>query len=389
MDAELSALSPLPAEEFAAFSRTVSTIYDAALDPDDWTSATAAINDFLKVPQTAIVFADHQNQSFAHHYQTGWSPDLINAMMARGFEWALQTGMASWPVGEVRHIDDLFSRQEFEASRFYREVLKPFRQNDFMGMIGLQEGSRVATVSVASTDERGLIPRRSIELLRFLSPHICRSIKIGTALGLTTLRSNATESVIDGLSVGVVLVNAESKVVYTNKAARELLTPGRVARIASSRLRAEAPDINEKLSTAIAACAASNTATDQATISISLPGGEDSLVATILPISSGERYNVMKPFAAAAAVFLQKPAAKMQAPMAALQELYGLTPAELKIATAMIAGQAVGDIADLLGITDATVRTHLKSMFHKTGVHRQAELMQLFGRAMSPLRPAD
>lgn len=56
---------------------------------------------------------------------------------------------------------------------------------------------------------------------------------------------------------------------------------------------------------------------------------------------------------------------------------YGLTQAEGDIAAAFALGASLGEIAERRCNSVHTVRTHLKSIFSKTGTHRQSQLVAL------------
>jgi DNA-binding CsgD family transcriptional regulator len=58
-----------------------------------------------------------------------------------------------------------------------------------------------------------------------------------------------------------------------------------------------------------------------------------------------------------------------------IQGLFDLTPAEARIAHGIAAGKTVDDLAREAGLAVGTVRQQLKSVFSKTGVSRQAELV--------------
>jgi DNA-binding CsgD family transcriptional regulator len=72
------------------------------------------------------------------------------------------------------------------------------------------------------------------------------------------------------------------------------------------------------------------------------------------------------------------PVTRQQAPQVELIEaLFDLTPTEARIAGAVVAGKSVATIARAHGVTQNAVRMHLKSVFAKTGLGRQAELVSL------------
>ena len=62
---------------------------------------------------------------------------------------------------------------------------------------------------------------------------------------------------------------------------------------------------------------------------------------------------------------------------AAFARRFNLTPAQVKVALHVAAQGSVAEYAEKTGISEATVRTHLKAIFAKTGVSRQAELARL------------
>lgn len=68
-----------------------------------------------------------------------------------------------------------------------------------------------------------------------------------------------------------------------------------------------------------------------------------------------------------------------------LQQVYGLTPAEARLAMLILDGQAPGDAAISLKVSVTTIRTQLSAILKKTGARKQAELV----RHLSPLMVLD
>jgi DNA-binding CsgD family transcriptional regulator len=58
-----------------------------------------------------------------------------------------------------------------------------------------------------------------------------------------------------------------------------------------------------------------------------------------------------------------------------IQSLFDLTPAEARVARGIAVGKTVNELAQEAGLAAATVRNQLKSVFSKTGVSRQADLV--------------
>jgi len=62
-----------------------------------------------------------------------------------------------------------------------------------------------------------------------------------------------------------------------------------------------------------------------------------------------------------------------------------LTPREREIVSALATGQRVGSIAERLGVSEHTVRNHLKAVYRKLDVHSQVELLSRW-RTQAPAR---
>ena len=71
-------------------------------------------------------------------------------------------------------------------------------------------------------------------------------------------------------------------------------------------------------------------------------------------------------------VFVTDPERDISADAGQLEQLLELTPAEARLARTLAQGQTESAAVSL-----NTVRTHLKSIFSKTGVSRQSDLVRL------------
>jgi len=64
--------------------------------------------------------------------------------------------------------------------------------------------------------------------------------------------------------------------------------------------------------------------------------------------------------------------------------LYGLTPREVCVLMLLLQGAGPEEAAASMGVAVTTVRSHLNSLFAKTGTSRQAELVQ---KALASIPP--
>ena len=109
-------------------------------------------------------------------------------------------------------------------------------------------------------------------------------------------------------------------------------------------------------------------------------------LAHILPLTSGARRKAGVGYAAVAAVFVRKVQLETPAAPEVMAKSYGLTPSELRVLLAVFESGSVADIADTLGIAEATAKTHLHRLFAKTRTKRQADLVKLVAGFIEPGR---
>lgn len=75
-------------------------------------------------------------------------------------------------------------------------------------------------------------------------------------------------------------------------------------------------------------------------------------------------------------VLLARPARRRDLWVSSLsRKVFGLTEAESIVASYLVAGKSVAEIAKLCGITVGTARSHLKRIFDKSGARSQAEVV--------------
>jgi DNA-binding CsgD family transcriptional regulator len=97
-------------------------------------------------------------------------------------------------------------------------------------------------------------------------------------------------------------------------------------------------------------------------------------IVHVIPVRGAEN----DVFAAASCMLVIAAVARSEIASAGLiQDLFDLTPAEARVARGIAAGKTVHDLAEEAGLATGTVRQQLKSVFSKTGVSRQADLVGL------------
>ena len=121
-------------------------------------------------------------------------------------------------------------------------------------------------------------------------------------------------------------------------------------------------------------------------VALPLAGSDgEHYVAHVLLLTAGARRRTGIGYRAVAAVFVQKASLDMPSPQDAIAKFYKLTPTEQRVLFAIVEIGGVPEVAEAMGISASTVKTHLRRLFAKTGTDRQADLVKLVAGYVNPL----
>ncbi|WP_233890123.1 helix-turn-helix transcriptional regulator [Paraburkholderia flagellata] len=115
-------------------------------------------------------------------------------------------------------------------------------------------------------------------------------------------------------------------------------------------------------------------------MSVDRPSRKRAWQVLVTPAHRGTSWATLTGRHEAAVVLVIDPEAEEASVSEVLQALYGLTPAETRVAVTIGRGQGLIATADELGVCLSTARTHLRQVFVKTDTRRQAELVRLLDR---------
>jgi DNA-binding CsgD family transcriptional regulator len=152
----------------------------------------------------------------------------------------------------------------------------------------------------------------------------------------------------------------------------------KVLRAPDGRLTAADPIADQALLDIFTAAESGDAALGRRGVAVPLKARDDErYVAHVLPLTSGARRKAGISYSAAAVIFVRKAALDLPSPPVAVAQEFRLTPAELRVLFSIVEIGCVSEVADVLGITEPTVRTHLHRLFEKTDTSRQADLVKL------------
>ena len=266
-----------------------------------------------------------------------------------------------------------------------QETARPQGIVDILNLNVMESPTRISGLGLARNERQGLFTDRDIEIGALLLPHIRRAVTISDALEVRTIERARMAEALDALRCGVVLSDGQGIILHANRSAEHMLRNGGPIERAGGRLKARSDTAAAELRAAIRLAAEDEAGIGKTGLAIQLAEADTTPVfAHVLPLTGGDLRTRLQPAAVAAVFIGQPPDERDGADVAAAA--YGLTPAEARMLVRLLGGRTLAGAARDLGIAATTAKSHLESIFAKTGVSRQADLMRLGTGLVPPTR---
>jgi DNA-binding CsgD family transcriptional regulator len=191
--------------------------------------------------------------------------------------------------------------------------------------------------------------------------------------------SDTALQALDLLQLGVILVDHEGQVVFANRSARSLLDERDGLTLGPEGLKATDSSTTRALRELVR-----GEPQDRGG-ALSLPRRSGPPLALLVSPLGSEAERLTKP-RPVKALFLSDPARGGETGEDTLKRLYGLTAAEARLTQELIQGRTLDEAAAQLAISSNTARSQLRTVFSKTGVRRQSELVRLLLAGPAQLR---
>ncbi len=354
----------------------ISEIYAALLGHGDWQV-------FLR--RLTAILPNGKGTLFYHDVATGAGALSLSANMEAANVDAYNcyfSGRNPWmakamlrPLGLGVRAEQMFPPDELLRTEFY---------NDFLRREGVQSGVGVtifreqgcnfmlSLMSVPVDDAEG---NAAAELLGRLAPHLRQVFAYYRRAKPTGGAAPPfVGAITDALAVACVAIGFGRSVRWANAAGWRLLAEGDPIGIdARGRLKARSAELREAIALAQAASDRQDGA-GKRVLSIGRQNAAElaARMTLVVPaLAPFERF-----FAGPVVLLLVEESRRAGIPTeASLRQAFALTNAESRLALALADGSSLAAAAESLQITRHTARAHLKSIFAKTQVHRQAELV--------------
>lgn len=354
-------------------------VYDATLAPDKW---QAMIEEFV------TILSAHSGVLREVNYNSG-SVGLFNTC---GYDSASKQAyrdhfvhldmfaptLKQSRIGKMIHGDSAVPWAQQRTSEFYNDYMHPLGGRYVLGATLTRDTQHNLLFALQRSRKQGDFTQDHIQLIQLVAPHIARAVQIHRKLYEVTTQKHWALSALNRLKTGVILLNDQSRPEFVNSAANSLMSECKCVIAEDGLLLTNLTDtlrLHRLIADAISAANGHNRTAGGA-LDIRTPTQTIRIQVIPLPRNLSDHIWSFGASDSCVALFITSAnCPSLHGHKWAAQ--YGLTPAETKLAILIVEGIDLETAATRLCVSIQTIRSQLKSVFSKTNVSRQAELVVL------------
>lgn len=365
------------------FDRILTLLHEAALDEAHWPAAARLMSEVSQTKGNTLSFGEgpyrrsETELSFAQMFVGAERREDLVQEYCRVY-WRRDEcipRIKQLPPGQLAHVRDLYTDRERKTSPAYNEVHRASHMRN--GISVRLDGPKGAHIVwfVSDSIAPGGWGSAQIDTISRLVPHIHQFVRVREALVNAEALGNTLAELLDNRRCGVIQIDRQGRIVEANDRARDFLRQGDGLYDPGGLLRTRHVADNEELQRLLARVVTPlGVQSSPGSMTVRRSPGETRLVLHIHPVA--ERESDFPAGPVAALVLVVDPEISVRIDPGIVAASLGLTPAESRLAVMVAAGHGVRAIAAKTGRTEGTVRWHLKQIFRKQGISRQADLVR-------------
>ncbi|WP_195763656.1 helix-turn-helix transcriptional regulator [Duganella guangzhouensis] len=363
----------------------ISAIYASAMGPGHWPELMRTLG---------AEFGADSSFMFTSHSET--EPDAIllgqntSAEMVAQFRdywrhediWAAAARRRGWMKRDVVLIgSELVPSDQLRRSRYYNEFARHYGMEGMLGSV-LFDGSEGQGIPFTNLcwyrpPGHGDFELRHKRQLAQLLIHFQQALKIQHQLKSLHTRWQLGGPAGRTLSI---LLNADGRILHANALAEQALASGSgLLHCVNQRLRSLGRRSSPAVDDALAACRVSQRPLQML---VQIAQRDMLLSAVLLPLPVEQACYAGWQDDRHFLLMLELPRDNSEEMIARVAEMFGLSGAEQRLATALADGQTLEQIAEVRCVSHNTVRTQVRSLLAKTGYSRQIDLVRMMSRLL-------
>ena len=284
-------------------------------------------------------------------------------------------------VGEWQHDHELFPAEIYEESPFFREFLIPYGAKYCSATKLIEDDDMVVLLAAHLKRDRPPLTEAQTALLDRVRCHLVLAIEVYRSLQRGQSDSLIARTMLDALPQPVMLVDETLFLHHFNQSAAEALEASDAVFERGGMLRFKQRRDADRAVLALRELGITGAVAPEAREPhVVFRLGERDGKAELLVVAIGvhpDKTMAMFGDAPRAILLIHRLERELRLDPLIISHAFGLTPAEAQVASALVSGQTIAQIAEARIVSLETVRSQVRSICAKVGVSRQADLARV------------
>lgn len=279
-------------------------------------------------------------------------------------------------IPRVLTDDELLPKSDLMRTEFYNGFMRPLDIHSVMFIRLALHDDDVFAISISRAERHDRFGADDLAVARRLHPHLLRSFALGQKFAASGRNSDNLADALSQLRHAVMLVSDDGRVLHVNAAAEKLMARSADLIIRGGRLTASNHSAARRLEQLIGVAGSADAAQrTSGSMTTGVFDRRNRLSIAVSPLRSAR--DSIFGSEACVMVAITDSGAQPHLDERRLRDLFSLSPAEARVALAILHGRSPKEAAASLGISFFTVRGHLVRIFEKTNTNRQVELVRV------------
>lgn len=288
--------------------------------------------------------------------------------------------------GDIYTLDEVIPREELRKSEYYRCLMKPYAVEYELGMYVSEPSGWECSVGLLNGPDKNNFGNKDKVFFLGFRPHLERSLELYAQIKRNQSEKEILEETLERLGIGTFILDGLGRVIDANAVAQHIARRNSCIFLIDKAIVLSNSKDNARFRRSINAALAQrengHVKTFADVLRIECSEGQ-SLDLLIRSVSSSDGY---RSDVSPSVIVYVGDSAQQQLPQERfIAQLFGLTPSEAFVAALLAVGFTLTEAAEKLDVTENTIRGYAKSIFAKTGVSRQADLVRLILKSVASL----
>jgi DNA-binding CsgD family transcriptional regulator/PAS domain-containing protein len=371
-------------------SNLLGILYDAAADASLWPAFLQRLANITHSDSAALLLHDVAHDHHAVSVHSGADPEMLRLYgeyYGQRDVWLLKALSSAGPA-YIGTSEQLCSFSELKQTEFFNDLLARYDIAHAMWSMAKHSPSQMTNLGIYRDVKKGAFGETDLAFLKFVAPHVQRAFRLHFQFSQLKGRGEGLGTALDLMPVGIILLGPKGEIVLMNRAAAQFISAHDGLQADRYGLRAERPTesaVLEKLIAEAAGTSLGKGLEPAGAVSVSRKLGPP-LHVLLTPVRNLKAEGLIPVCAVA---FIHDPSQQARPVPCILRDLFGLTPAESRVALLLADGRTPGDIGQVLGVASSTMKSHLSSIYGKTSTSGQVPLVRLLTQLSLKIPPVE